>query len=72
MGSEYIAVSQSLSKLIAIRAILRKITIFRTHFKAFTLSTIPQSTVHEHNEVYLKFATMPKMASKNKAHWLTL
>ena len=77
MESEYIALSQSMRELIAIREVLKEIqtyvisgktqkTIFRTHSKAFTLDTIPQSIVHEDNEACLKFATMPKMSPRTK------
>ena len=65
MEAEYIALSQSMRELIAIREVLREIqtyvisgksrkTLFRTHSKAFTLEDIPQSIVHEDNEACLK------------------
>ena len=77
MEAEYIALSQSMRELIAIREILREIQTFvipgknkpvsfRAHAKAFTLDTIPQSIVHEDNESCLKFATMPKMSPRTK------
>ena len=81
MESEYIALSQSMRDLIAVREVLKEIyTIvlndsktqltYRTHPKAFKevvgKSCIPQSTVHEDNEACLKFASMPKMSSRTK------
>jgi hypothetical protein len=75
MESEYIALSQSMRDLIAVREVLKEIysivlndsktkLTYRTHSKAFTevvgKSCIPQSTVHEDNEACLKFASMPK------------
>jgi hypothetical protein len=81
MESEYIALSQSMRDLIAIREVLKEIyaivlddsktqLTYRTHSKAFTevvgKSPVPQSTVHEDNEACLKFASMPKMSPRTK------
>ena len=77
MEAEYIALSQSMIELIAIREILREIQTFvisgknkpikfLAHAKAFSLDKIPQSIVHEDNESCLKFATMPKMSPRTK------
>jgi hypothetical protein len=76
MESEYIALSQSMRDLIAIREVLKEIQknvlsetqelVYRTHSKAFEEVSIPQSTVHEDNEACLKFANMPKMSPRTK------
>lgn len=69
--------SHPMRELIAIREVLREIqtyvisrkpnkSIFRTHSKAHTLDTIPQSTVYDDNEAYLKFGTMPKISQMIK------
>ena len=61
MEAEYIALSQSMRDLIAIREVIQEIQTFviagkvkpiqfSTHSKTFTLDKIPQSIVHEDNE----------------------
>jgi len=75
MESEYIALSQSMRDLIAIREVLKEIhklvldskmkIAYQSHSKAFE-ETIPQSTVHEDNQACLKFASMPKMSPRTK------
>ena len=77
MEAEYIALSQSMRDLIAIREVIQEIQTFviagkcksvqfSAHSKAFTLDKIPQSIVHEDNEACLKFANMPKMSPRTK------
>ena len=77
MEAEYIALSQAMRDLIAIREVISEIQTFvmagkskpiqfSTHSKAFTLDKIPQSIVHEDNEACLKFANMPKMSPRTK------
>lgn len=43
-----------------------KKNVFRTHLKASTLDTIPQSIVREDNDTCLKFATMQKISPRTK------
>jgi len=75
MESEYIALSQSMRELIAVREVLKEIREkvlgdaktqlqYRTHSKTF--KAIPQSQVHEDNQACLKFSTMPKMSPRTK------
>ena len=77
MEAEYIALSQSMRDLIAIREIIQEIQTFviagkvkpiqfSTHSKTFTLDKIPQFIVHEDNESCLRFANMPKMSPRTK------
>ena len=77
MEAEYIALSQSMRELIALREILREIQTFvisskikpirfLAHAKAFTLDSIPQSIVHKDNESCLNITTMPKMPPTTK------
>ena len=75
--AEYIALSQAVRDLIALREVIRGIQTFviagkckpvqfSTYSKAFKLDEIPQSIVHEDNEACLKFANMPKMSPRTK------
>ena len=77
MEAEYIALSQSMRDLIAIREIIQEIQTFviagkvkpiqySTHSKTFTLDKISQSIVHKDNESCLRFANMPKMSPRPK------
>lgn len=77
METEYIALSQSMRELIAIREVLRELQTFvivgkqklvkySTRTKAFALDSFPQSTIHEDYEFCLLFATMPKMSPRTK------
>ena len=76
MEAEYIALSQSMRDLIAIREVLKEIhshvlgdsttaVTYRTHSKAFE-ETIPSSIVHEDNQACQKFASMPRMSPRTK------
>ena len=75
--AEYIALSQSMVEIIAIREVIHathtfviegkpKLIQFSTHAKELNLDKIPQFIVHEDNELYLKFTTMPKMSPQTK------
>jgi hypothetical protein len=78
MEAEYIALSNSMRELIAVREILKQIVekVFQNQsvnfndasFKtiAKTFGNIPQSIVHEDNEACLKFSNMPKMSPRTK------
>ena len=81
MEAEYIALSNSMRDLIAIRAILEEIvakvklppmyhqgTNISAISKAFTppKTKLPTSIVYEDNEACLKFASMPKMSPRTK------
>jgi len=75
MEAEYIALSNAMRDLIAIREILKEIaTIVLVNSKATDPNfsaisrtfTVPQSIVHEDNTACLKFANMPKMSPRTK------
>ena len=73
MESEYIALSQAMRELIGLHEILKGLYIHTLndtvgikdisyHTISKVIVEIPQSVVHEDNEVYLKFATIPKIS----------
>ena len=77
MEAEYIVLSQSLRKLIAIREVIQEMQTFviarkcrsvqfSTHAKAFNLDKIPQSIVHKDNESCLRFTNMPNISPRTK------
>ena len=77
MEAEYIALSQAMRDLIAIREVIQEIQTFviagkcksvqfSAHSKAFTLDKVPQSIVHEDNEACLKFSNIPMMSPRTK------
>ncbi len=79
MEAEYIALSNAMRDLIAIRGVIKEIgsLVFPSALKSTmdniptstttkTFGTVPQSTVYEDNQSCLKFATMPKMSPRTK------
>ena len=73
MEAEYIALSQAMRDLIALRGIIMEIKhyTFNGDLAKLDMSTIsptfiPHSLVHEDNEACLKFATMPKISPRTK------
>ena len=77
MEAEYIALSNAMRDIIAIREVIKEISeqvfhprdelttpTYRTISKTF--KSIPQSIVHEDNEACLKFSTMHKMSPRTK------
>ena len=75
MEAEYIALSNAMRDLIAIREILKEISSqvlsnsksTNPTFSAISRTfTVPQSIVHEDNTACLKFANMPKMSPRTK------
>ena len=74
MEAEYIALSNSMRELIAIREVLKEIHINVLSKNAadpeystkHNFGSIPQSTVFEDNQACLKFASLPKMSPRTK------